>query len=62
MNPCRFCGGKGMMSISEERDVFNKITIYGHQTKDLLEIIEYAFQHGYKTNEMKQVNEVIGMS
>ena len=51
-----------MMSISEERDVFNKITIYGHQTKDLLEIIEYAFQHGYKTNEMKQVNEVIGMS
>lgn len=39
---CRFCKGSGF----EKKD--NIIYVYGRDLKNISEIIEYAYQHGYE--------------
>lgn len=58
MNKCKFCDGSGF----ETKESLHNIHIYGYNLSQLLDIIHYAFQNGYRTNEMRQVNEVVGMS
>ena len=58
MKICRFCEGSGF----EDNDKMKNVRFQGFEQKQLAEIIDYAFEHGYKTNEMKQLNELVVMS
>jgi hypothetical protein len=41
--PCRLCGGSGIADFEKEKN----FAVYGRSLKDILEIIDYAYQHGY---------------
>ena len=55
MKTCKFCKGSGFENVEEMKN----LRIYGYSLQEIANILDYAFQYGYKTGEMKQLNEVV---